>query len=53
MDLGNSEVVLDLFEAPAFGFGHHEFHPDELEDHHAAEEEEDVACRESRDHRRE
>lgn len=30
MDLGNSEVVLDLFEAPAFGFGHHEFHSDEF-----------------------
>jgi len=40
------EPVLNLFQRHAFGFGHHQLHPEKLQDHHAGEEQEDVARRE-------
>jgi len=47
------EIPFDVLESATLGFGHHHFHPYELEDHHEAEEEEHVSGGEGRHHRRE
>ena len=46
--LYNPKFLLHLLKWHAFGLRHHELHPDELQRHHAAEEEEDVSCRAGR-----
>jgi hypothetical protein len=48
--LVNQRSNLQLFERNAFGFGNHEFHPDELNHHHKAEEAEDNCGRKRFDH---
>src|SRR5687767_8940000 len=48
--LVDAEFGLHGFEWDAFGFGDHELHPEEVEEHHESEEEEDIAGREGGDH---
>src|ERR1700754_781998 len=38
-----SQLLLNSLERYAFGFRHHGFYPDQLQDHHSAEEHENVA----------
>ena len=44
--------MLHLLQGHPFGFRHHEFHPDELQDHHEAEEGKDISGRKGGDHAR-
>ena len=43
--------MFELFEGAALGFGDHELHPDELENHHEAEKQEDESRMEFGHHR--
>src|ERR1035438_9679496 len=39
-----------ILQRHALGFGHHQFHPDKLQNHHATEKEENPSGRKGRDH---
>src|SRR5438445_4591234 len=47
----DAELALNLLERHPFGFGYHRSHPNELQRHHPAEEEEDVTRCEGADER--
>src|SRR5579872_1232292 len=49
-DLFDSQLVLNLLQRHSFGLGHHRLHPNQLQDHHAGKERENVARREGSDH---
>src|ERR1043166_1782531 len=44
------QALLHFFKGDAFGLGHHQLHPDKLQDHHAAEEQEDITGSKRGDH---
>ena len=46
----DAQLFLNLLERNALGLGNHGLHPNELQHHHAGEEREHIAWRESRNH---
>ena len=51
--LTDSQLPLNLLQRHAFRLRHHRLHPDQLQNHHAGEEEKDIARRERVHHLRE
>src|ERR1035441_303498 len=53
MPLFDPQLLLDLLQRYTLRLRNHRFHPNQLENHHAGKERENVSGREGRDHPRE